>query len=194
MHRNQIVAQQFHTLTLQTLLALPSPVPRRNQKMFKPEFFEYLTKTREAEMGVADVKAWLGRTGSFRWGKEDVELHLTTVLPHMGSKDILGAHFSSSTKGSRTDAPLEVVRLQLIARFHIYHTVHHTLKKLELQNSTRRMESRVRKSRPRLSVLPCVVFRLQPYHLQTISGVLKTILKSSNPYNSSLSRLLIPPA
>lgn len=66
--------------------------------MFKPEFFEYLAKTRETEVGVADVKAWLGRTGSFGWGKEDVELHLTVVLPHMGSRDISGAHFSSPTK------------------------------------------------------------------------------------------------
>ena len=70
--------------------------------MFKPEFFEYLTKTREAEMGLADVKGWLGRNGSFGWGKGDIELHLTVVLPHMGSRDISGAHshFSSSTKSS----------------------------------------------------------------------------------------------
>ena len=162
--------------------------------MFKPEFFEYLTKTREAEMGVADVKAWLGRTGSFGWGKEDVELHLTTVLPHMGSKEILGAHFGSPTEGSRTDALPEVVRLRLIALFRIYRTVRQTLKPLERQNSTRTMESRVRKSRPPLpALLPCVVFRLQPYHLQTISGVLKTTLKISKPFRTqSRSHLLLP--
>jgi len=69
--------------------------------MFKPEFFEYLTKTREAETGLADAKAWLGRTGSFGWGKEDVELHLAVVLPHIGSKGISGAHFSLSTRSSQ---------------------------------------------------------------------------------------------
>lgn len=98
-------------------------------------------------MGVADVKTWLERTGSFGWGKEDIELHLTTVLPHMGSKAVLSAHFSPSMKGSRTDTFLEVVRLQPIAPFHIYHTVRQTLKPLELQNSTRTMEQRVRKSK-----------------------------------------------
>lgn len=53
-------------------------------------------------MGLADVKGWLGRNGSFGWGKGDIELHLTVVLPHMGSRDISGAHshFSSSTKSS----------------------------------------------------------------------------------------------
>ena len=61
--------------------------------MFKPEFFEYLKKTREAEMGVVDVKGWLGRTGSIGWGREDVGLHLPAVLPHMGSRDILRACF-----------------------------------------------------------------------------------------------------
>jgi cell cycle checkpoint protein len=74
--------------------------------MFKPEFFEYLKKTRDAEMGVSDVKAWLGRTGSFGWSKEDMELHLTAILPHLGSRDIMSACFSSPTS-SLTDALLK---------------------------------------------------------------------------------------
>jgi len=163
--------------------------------MFKPEFFEYLTRTREAERGVADVKTWLGRAGSFGWGKEDVELHLTAVLPHMGSRDILGAHPNSPMKNSRIDALLKVVRLQLIAPFRIYHIFRRTLKLIEPRNSTRVMESRVRETRTCLAaLLACLVFRLQPYRLQTISGVLRTTLKSFEPLLLCLSSILLPPA
>ena len=41
--------------------ALPSPVPRRNQKPFKPAFFETLKQQHEAEDGVRDVQLWLQR-------------------------------------------------------------------------------------------------------------------------------------
>lgn len=50
---------RFHVLALGTLHALPSPVPRRNQKPFKPAFFESLRREREAEDGVHDVQVWL---------------------------------------------------------------------------------------------------------------------------------------
>jgi len=156
--------------------------------MFKPEFFGYLSKVREAEMGLADVKAWLGRTGSFGWGKEDVELYLTVILPHMGSRDILGALFSSPTKRSQIDAHLKVVRLQLIVPFRIYHTIRQNITLLELRNSTSTTKLRVRQSMPSLAaLLACVVFRLQSYHPQMISGVLKMTLKNLEPFSLCLS-------
>lgn len=62
----------FHISTLSTLHALPSPVPRKNQKMHKPEFFENLRKTRSAdEDGVEGVQEWLTKssgTGSASGG------------------------------------------------------------------------------------------------------------------------------
>ena len=52
---------QFHLVALGTMHALPSPVPRRNQKPFKPAFFETLKQQHEAEDGVWDVQLWLQR-------------------------------------------------------------------------------------------------------------------------------------
>ena len=154
--------------------------------MYKPEFFEYLKVTRKAEMGVADVKAWLERTGSYGWGRGDVELYLTVILSQMGSRDILSAYFSSPMKSSPTNALLKVVRPQLIAPFRIYHIILQTFRLVGLQNSTRMMVSTVRQIRPSLAVLACTVFRLQPYNLQTISGVLKMTLKSFRPLSLRL--------
>jgi cell cycle checkpoint protein len=42
-----------------TLHSLPSPVPRRGQKLFKPEFFDYLTKEKDAWDAVRDVRGWI---------------------------------------------------------------------------------------------------------------------------------------
>ncbi|KAG8957192.1 Cell cycle checkpoint protein rad17 [Tulasnella sp. 419] len=54
-----LIPHSFQLLTLGTLHALPSPVERRGQKNFKPNFFEVLKKKRDAEDGVADVRTWL---------------------------------------------------------------------------------------------------------------------------------------
>lgn len=51
----------FPTLTLSTLHALPTPVPRRGQKVCKPVWFDMHTKELEALGGVGDVLGWLGR-------------------------------------------------------------------------------------------------------------------------------------
>ncbi|KAJ7211337.1 Rad17 cell cycle checkpoint protein-domain-containing protein [Mycena pura] len=50
---------RFHLLTLGTLHSLPSPVPRRGQKLFKPEFFDFLAKEKDAWDAVRDVRGWL---------------------------------------------------------------------------------------------------------------------------------------
>ncbi|KAF7368901.1 Rad17-domain-containing protein [Mycena venus] len=50
---------RFHLLTMGTLHSLPTPVPRRSQKLFKPEFFDYLTKEKDAWDAVRDVRGWI---------------------------------------------------------------------------------------------------------------------------------------
>lgn len=63
---------QFHLLTLGTLHSLPSPVPRRGQKMYKPAFFDALKTQRIAEDAVADTRGWLAEYGSeYGCGHED---------------------------------------------------------------------------------------------------------------------------
>jgi cell cycle checkpoint protein len=42
-----------------TLHSLPTPVPRRGQKLFKPEFFDFLTKEKDAWDAVRDVRGWI---------------------------------------------------------------------------------------------------------------------------------------
>ncbi|KAG8998506.1 Cell cycle checkpoint protein rad17 [Tulasnella sp. 427] len=55
-----LLPHSFHMLTLGTLHALPSPVRRKGQKTFKPEFFEVLSKGKEAERSLEDVRCWFG--------------------------------------------------------------------------------------------------------------------------------------
>jgi cell cycle checkpoint protein len=50
---------RFHLLTLGTLHSLPSPVVRRSQKVFKPEFFDMLNREKDGWGGVGDVRKWL---------------------------------------------------------------------------------------------------------------------------------------
>jgi cell cycle checkpoint protein len=49
---------RFHLITLGTMHALPSPVPRRGQRAYKPEFFDALSRQRDAEHGVEDTLRW----------------------------------------------------------------------------------------------------------------------------------------
>ncbi|TBU21777.1 P-loop containing nucleoside triphosphate hydrolase protein [Dichomitus squalens] len=75
---HQANPHQFHLVALGTMHALPTPVPRRNQKSFKPAFFETLRQQHEAEDGVRDVQLWLQRQLGSRpvssWGSRDVVL------------------------------------------------------------------------------------------------------------------------
>ncbi|KAH9914163.1 Rad17-domain-containing protein [Epithele typhae] len=80
---HQANPHHFHLVALGTLHALPSPVPRRNQKPFKPAFFESLRRQRAAEEGVQSVQAWLQRAGgmpSAKWAQREVALGAGTVL------------------------------------------------------------------------------------------------------------------
>jgi len=50
---------RFHLLTLGTLHSLPSPVPRRSQKIFKPDYFDYITKEKDTWDAVSDTHSWM---------------------------------------------------------------------------------------------------------------------------------------
>ena len=52
---------RFHLLTLGTLHSLPSPVPRRSQKVFKPEFFNSFQKEKDARDAVTITREWIAR-------------------------------------------------------------------------------------------------------------------------------------
>ncbi|KAI5116697.1 hypothetical protein M0805_000022 [Coniferiporia weirii] len=88
-HWYQTNPHQFHLLTLGTLHALPSPVVRHGQKMYKPEFFDVLKKTREAEDAVNDVWRWLQDSGSTRWARSEIALEMGAVLKTR-TRDIFG--------------------------------------------------------------------------------------------------------
>ncbi|KAI0353325.1 hypothetical protein OH77DRAFT_1483691 [Trametes cingulata] len=91
---------QFHLVALGTLHALPSPVPRRNQKPFKPGFFEALRKQHEAEDGVRDVQMWLQQSGDVAvpgWSQTEVALSVGNVLR---ARDTYTSH-SSTPSSSR---------------------------------------------------------------------------------------------
>ncbi|KDQ11559.1 hypothetical protein BOTBODRAFT_189751 [Botryobasidium botryosum FD-172 SS1] len=79
-HQSTLAPYAFQTLTRGVLHSLPTPVARRNQKIFKPEFFDHLRKTRDAEGVVADVVAWIEGTSGVRWGEDEVSTELGGVL------------------------------------------------------------------------------------------------------------------
>ncbi|TEB29646.1 Rad17-domain-containing protein [Coprinellus micaceus] len=80
---------QFHLVTLGTMHSLPSPVQRRSQKVYKPEFFETLKKEKDARDGVRLARDWIvdedmkqdvggRRVGA--WSPNDVTLELGAIL------------------------------------------------------------------------------------------------------------------
>ncbi|KAJ7595664.1 Rad17 cell cycle checkpoint protein-domain-containing protein [Mycena floridula] len=80
---------RFHLLTLGTLHSLPSPVQRRNQKVFKPEFFDFLSKEKDALDAVRDSKSWLLEQATLKdtvawraggWSNNAVAMELGGVL------------------------------------------------------------------------------------------------------------------
>lgn len=98
-NRGQVAAEKFHALTLGTLVSLPSPVPRSNQKMYKPDYFEHLKKLQQGNDAVGDVKEWVSPNGN-DWSLEDIKLWLPSVLKQSNANEKLQGiplhhHFSS---------------------------------------------------------------------------------------------------
>ncbi|RDB30728.1 Cell cycle checkpoint protein RAD17 [Hypsizygus marmoreus] len=77
---------RFHLLTLGTLHSLPSPVARRSQKIYKPAFFDFLQKEKNAWDSVRDTRGWVigegtGREKSFgTWSQTRVAMELGGIL------------------------------------------------------------------------------------------------------------------
>ncbi|KZT63178.1 P-loop containing nucleoside triphosphate hydrolase protein [Daedalea quercina L-15889] len=104
---HQANPHRFHLLALSTLHSLPSPVQRRNQKPYKPVFFENLQRERDAEDGLRDVQDWLLRDvefGAGAWSRRDVALELGGVLK---ARDLLGARPHSAPPTHRRFSRLE---------------------------------------------------------------------------------------
>jgi hypothetical protein len=64
-----------------TLMGLPSPVPRLNQKMYKPHYFDSLKETQKASASVVEVADWFAENGPI-WSPEETGLLLPIVLRH----------------------------------------------------------------------------------------------------------------
>ncbi|KAG8837260.1 Cell cycle checkpoint protein rad17 [Serendipita sp. 400] len=75
-------------MTRGSLLALPSPVPRQNQKFHKPAFFENLKQTQHGMDDVLSVQDWLASCGVF-WDRDTIRLNLPIMLTHAGRTDSL---------------------------------------------------------------------------------------------------------
>ncbi|KAG8761391.1 Cell cycle checkpoint protein rad17 [Serendipita sp. 396] len=86
--RGQVASEKFHIMTRGSLLALPSPVPRQNQKFHKPAFFENLKQTQHGMDDVLSVQDWLASCGVF-WDRDTIRLNLPIMLTHAGRTDSL---------------------------------------------------------------------------------------------------------
>lgn len=93
---------RFHLLTLGTLHSLPSPVPRRSQKVFKPEFFNSLQREKDARDAVTITREWIARedlkvnAAAKRvggWSRTDVILELGGILK---AREAVGGRSPSS--------------------------------------------------------------------------------------------------
>ena len=60
--RNSLSEHRFHVASLGTLHGLPTPVPRRDQKMVKPRFFDIQSKTRNTREQLQSVTSWLNNS------------------------------------------------------------------------------------------------------------------------------------
>lgn len=79
--RGQVAAEKFHVVTTSTLMSLPSPVPRANQKMFKPAYFDNFKQQQQAQFDIITMEGWLAARGSV-WNQTNAALHLPIILKH----------------------------------------------------------------------------------------------------------------
>ncbi|KAI0916087.1 hypothetical protein AcV7_007186 [Taiwanofungus camphoratus] len=107
---HQANPHRFHLLTLGTLHSLPSPVVRRNQKPYKPDFFDALRSEREAEDGVRDVQAWLQCNVEWRaggWNRRDIALELGAVLK---ARELTGGNSAAAPTTHKLFTRLEFMK------------------------------------------------------------------------------------
>ncbi|KAG2156755.1 Rad17 cell cycle checkpoint protein-domain-containing protein [Suillus bovinus] len=81
-HLPSTTPHAFPTLVLSTLHSLPTPVPRKGQKVCKPSWFDVRNKEQDASEGVGDVVTWLAHGGADgerapgRWTHADIAVEL----------------------------------------------------------------------------------------------------------------------
>lgn len=80
-NRGDITSEKFHMIAGGTLMGLPSPVPRLNQKMYKPHYFESLKESQRVGASVIEVADWFAGNGNI-WSPEETKLLLPIVLRH----------------------------------------------------------------------------------------------------------------
>ncbi|CAG8692718.1 13936_t:CDS:2, partial [Acaulospora colombiana] len=80
-NRRDITSEKFHIMAGGTLMGLPSPVPRLNQKMYKPHYFESLKESQRVGASVIEVADWLAGNGNI-WSPEETKLLLPIALRH----------------------------------------------------------------------------------------------------------------
>ncbi|KAJ7263109.1 Rad17 cell cycle checkpoint protein-domain-containing protein [Mycena rebaudengoi] len=90
---------RFHLLTLGTLHSLPTPVTRRSQKIFKPEFFDFLNREKDAWEAVRDDGAGYRLGG---WSRAEVVTELGGVLKARDAKWLHGSQPSQSQSQSQS--------------------------------------------------------------------------------------------
>ncbi|KAJ3781672.1 Rad17 cell cycle checkpoint protein-domain-containing protein [Lentinula aff. detonsa] len=97
----QVNPYRFHLLALGTLHSLPTPVPRLNQKVCKPEFFDNLNKEKEAWEGVRDVRSWIIDQGSDN-GRNISAWTPTAIATELGgvlrARDVTSSSMPSATQ------------------------------------------------------------------------------------------------
>ncbi|KAG8834412.1 Cell cycle checkpoint protein rad17 [Serendipita sp. 399] len=81
--RGQVASEKFQIMTRASLLSLPSPVPRQNQKLYKPAFFDSLKQGNRGLDDVLSVQDWLASCGTV-WNLNSIKLDLPILLAHAG--------------------------------------------------------------------------------------------------------------
>jgi hypothetical protein len=71
----------FHISSAGTLHSLPIPVPRRNQKLAKPEYFDVLQRTQNAKGEAAAARMWFfGRHREWLYPQVAIETEFASVI------------------------------------------------------------------------------------------------------------------
>jgi len=97
----------FHTVSRGALMALPSPVARRSQKMFKPEFFEALERTKKSKDGVADAVRWVHSQAGLFCSKVNAGQNTSAPGFHEGTghaRDVIAVEFGGLLMARRNFA------------------------------------------------------------------------------------------
>lgn len=87
--QNVMSEYAFYIASAGTLHSLPTPVPRRNQKLTKPEYFDFLERTKKAREEATATRMWLfDRNLGWIYSQSAIETEFASVI----ACGINGAH------------------------------------------------------------------------------------------------------